>query len=54
MDDISFMQVHETFQNLTDKILHERFFEGAVVPKESSDRPAWNIFEEDVQIFIID
>jgi hypothetical protein len=53
MYDISFMQVIQTFQDLTNEVLYQSFFKCTIVAKKSSDRSAWNIFQEDVEILVV-
>jgi len=48
MDDLPFMEIIETGEDLSNEVSYKRFFESAIVAQESGHGPARNVFEENV------
>ena len=53
MDDASLVDIVQSLQNLANKVADKRLFEGTVVSQQRSDRAAWNIFQEDVEVLFV-
>ncbi len=53
MDDITLVEVVETSQGLLDPPLNECFFKGAVFVQEGGNGSSWNVFQENIQEFVV-
>jgi hypothetical protein len=53
MHDPLVVQVFQARQDLPHKVLDERFLKGAVVAEECRDRATGDVFEENVEVFLV-
>ena len=54
MNDVFLVQIRQAFQDLSNKVLDEGFLEGAIIPQQGGDGTARHVFQENVQMFLID
>ena len=54
MNDVFLMQISEACQDLPNKVFYEGFFKGAVIPQQASEGAARHIFQENIQMFLVD
>lgn len=51
--DISFMQITQTSQNLTNEVLHKGFLKRAIIAQKRCYRSTGDIFQKDVEVLLI-
>jgi len=54
VDNISFMKVVQSLKDLMDKVANERLFERAIIGEQGCNRSTWDVFEENVEVFIVE
>jgi hypothetical protein len=54
MNDVSFVEVVETFENLPYKVPYEWLFKCTIIPQQGGHGSAGYVFQEDIQIFVFE
>ena len=54
VDDIPLVQVVEAGEDLANPVADERFLEGTVIAEERSDGTTRNVFQENVEMILVD
>lgn len=52
VDDITFMEIAQSLQNLTYEILHQGLFKSAIAAQKSSNRTARNVLQKDIEAIV--